>query len=913
MQWARVTATAFLLLLEISALAQANCPLPPAIQSLTAPRNIFSDRQEIDLGDAMAESLAQNIRIIEDDDLTAYLRALGARIVQHLPPSDMKFRFYLIELPEVNAFGIAGGRVYISRKLVALTQSDDELAGVIAHELGHIVTHQFSIVVTRRLKEVLGVTQVTDRADIFDKYHRLMENAGRKPLRATGDDEKNQYSADQVALYAMARAGYAPHAFIDWWDRFQQTQGKIGSWFSDLFNETTPAEHRLREMVKDVSALPAGCADIPPGARTAEFASWQHEVIKYSDVGLKESVPGLLLKQTLALPLRPDISNLHFSPDGKYILAQDEGGIHVLTREPFLVSFFIPAIDVLEAKFSPDSRSVVFHTGALRVESWSMADQKRSWVHELTALHPCLQSELSPDGSLLACLDDELRLSLIEVASGITVASKKSFVELDLFGRMVLFLGSATGTAHLLDMHFSPDGRYFLAGTLSAHFGWDVANRREMSLPESVKHATKESFAFLGPDRIVGIDTSTPAKSPILRFPSGDQIAQVRLGSGVRLRPVARGGYVFVGPLKKEPLGLLNLKTGALPLEFKREAADVFDDVLVSERVTGELALHTVGQLEPLAKLKLPQARLGQLQAAAVSPDLNWMAISNRTRGAAWDVTHNIRTIEMPSFHGAWADSANIFFVDMARFGEMERQIIKLNVAAGTGVVAHKVGDVIGTQHGPYFVKTVGKGNSESGAFMNADLEVQEVRNSQMIWKRHFDHDLPEVSFGSGTVLLTWPLTTAGGRSELQHFPDLKGRGEGTDYISVLRDLKTDAVLSTIRINTNKGSFHLQYAFVVGNWFVASATGNQILTYALSTREQKGHFFGVYPVASATGLLALDSQAGHVKVYDLASSQLRHEYVFPERVAVKSFSSDGERLLVLTANQTIYIVDATAQ
>jgi hypothetical protein len=85
------------------------------------------------------------------------------------------------------------------------------------------------------------------------------------------------------------------------------------------------------------------------------------------------------------------------------------------------------------------------------------------------------------------------------------------------------------------------------------------------------------------------------------------------------------------------------------------------------------------------------------------------------------------------------------------------------------------------------------------------------------------------------------------------------------------------------------------------------------LTYALSTREQKGHFFGAHPVASATGLLALDSQSGHVKVYDLASSQLRQEYAFPDRVALKTFSPDGKRLLLLTANQTAYIVDTTVQ
>jgi hypothetical protein len=50
----------------------------------------------------------------------------------------------------------------------------------------------------------------------------------------------------------MARAGFAPHAYVDLWDRFQQTHGKTGSWFSDLFGSTRPEQRRLREMLKSI-------------------------------------------------------------------------------------------------------------------------------------------------------------------------------------------------------------------------------------------------------------------------------------------------------------------------------------------------------------------------------------------------------------------------------------------------------------------------------------------------------------------------------------------------------------------------------------------------------------------------------------------------------------------------------------
>src|ERR1700746_4002555 len=122
-------------------LSQQSCPEPPAIQASSHDLNMFSDQQEVDLGDAMAESLSRPYPVIVDEALNGYLTALGQRGVQHLPPNHLNFRFYLIELPEVNAFSSAGGRIYVSRKMAAMAQSDDELAGVLAHELGHIVTH----------------------------------------------------------------------------------------------------------------------------------------------------------------------------------------------------------------------------------------------------------------------------------------------------------------------------------------------------------------------------------------------------------------------------------------------------------------------------------------------------------------------------------------------------------------------------------------------------------------------------------------------------------------------------------------------------------------------------------------------------------------------------------------------------
>ena len=929
-----------LLLIAIPLSAEQNCPLPPAIQPQPHEVNIFSDQQEVYLGDAMAESLARKIKIIDDDKLNAYLRTIGDRLVQHLPPNQMTFRFYLVELPQVNAFSIAGGRVYVARKMIALTRNEDELAGVIAHELGHIVTHQTAIQVTAQLREVLSVRQVGDRGDVFEKFHQLLENEARI-TRHVGDQEDKQYVADQVALYAMARAGYAPHAYVDLWDRFQQTHGKTGNWFSNLFGTTKPSERRLGVMLKNFSALPPGCSDIPPTSSSAPFVSWQGEVIAYSGFGTKEALPGLVFKQTLARPLRPDVTNLRFSPDGKYLLAQDEGGIHVLTREPFAVMFYIPAIDARPAHFTPDSQSIVFDNHSLRVESWSVAEQQRTSAHELTVLHSCAQTELSPDGATLSCLTNQLELSLIDVFSGAVLASRQNFLQMNFASSCTLAISFARGgDPHLLTMRFSPDGRYFVASghySGATHFAWDLNTRHEVSLPGSIKQIIRESFVFLSSDRLVGIDPDSPKKSAVVRFPSGERLQQFWLPAGIDLSPATQGDYFFASPLKTQAMGLIDVAKEKVSMGFKHPAADVYNGILATEQVSGKLALHSLAGISdespPLALVSLPQGRLAPLRAAAVSPDFNWMAISHGTRGGIWDVTNNVRTMELTSFHGAWFAPDHTLYVDLSKERDIERAIAWIDPISGGGRLGYKIGDAVARQIGPYLLVSKPRGSkttitldssplsyclqimvgrllgSEIAKVSDEEMELRDVRDGHLVWSRYFPHELPDLSFSSGKVLLRWPLNYVAGREELGKYPDLKNAAADSDYLVEQVDLQSDAVIRKFVIRTNKRSFTVNHTLSEGNWVIATASGNQVFTYSMVSGQEQGHFFGSKPSTSQNGWMALENEAGQLSIYDMANSELKRQYTFADPISFKTFSPDGKRLFVVTASQTAYVLD----
>src|ERR1700736_953454 len=127
---------------------QTRCQAPALPASAREP-NIFNSQQETDLGDAISEQLQRNFKVIYDDAVAAYLQQIGDRLLRQLPPTNLHFQFLLYDQPEANAFALAGGHIYVSRKLVGFVKSEDELAGVLAHEIGHVVTHQTAIDLTR--------------------------------------------------------------------------------------------------------------------------------------------------------------------------------------------------------------------------------------------------------------------------------------------------------------------------------------------------------------------------------------------------------------------------------------------------------------------------------------------------------------------------------------------------------------------------------------------------------------------------------------------------------------------------------------------------------------------------------------------------------------------------------------------
>src|SRR6266566_3200911 len=436
--------------------AQTACPAPAGwVKPVSG--DLFSDEQEVWLGDAMADMIENEYTIVKDPAENAYLEKIGARLLAALSPTKIRFRFVLIDSPEVNGFSLAGGRVYLTRKLVSSAHSEDEIAGVLAHEIGHIVTHQSAAEISEQMHRMLGVTSIGDRADVYEKFRRLMDaRRNDKKRHNDPDSDPNQNQADRVAVYAMAVAGYQPQAYAEFWDRSFFVQGKTGGPLSDLFGQTTPTQKRLRQLRLLVAELPKGCGAAATSA-TAQFHQWQNAVTANQKSAAAETESAAEKTLVLQPPLRMDLQRVRFSRDGKYLFAQDESSIFVLQRDPLQLLFRFDADDAKPAEWSPDSTKIAFYTPKLHVEEWGIAQQKLLSAHEIVVKDDCIQMVLSPDGRTLACVTAgevigmsgriPFNLSLIDIESGQSVFQKNDFFAGDVYSVWLWLIRHEIGMA----------------------------------------------------------------------------------------------------------------------------------------------------------------------------------------------------------------------------------------------------------------------------------------------------------------------------------------------------------------------------------------------------------------------------------------------------------------------------------
>lgn len=963
----------------VSVFSQNPCT-PPEIVFNKDPKNIFSEQQEMYLGDAIAENIEKNFRVITDEAANKYLREIGAKLVKHLPPTNLKFQFFIIDSPELNAFNTAGGRIYVTRKMIAFVRSEAELAGILGHELGHGIVRHIAIDFSKYFKEILGVDRVGDRDDVFRKYNEFIDKQNTKRVKTNRSHEGNQQlEADNIGVFSMIAAGYHPDAFSSAWDRLAETEGKTGSSFSDFFGATRPNEKRLREILNAIKTVPAECLDKLALDSEKQFKEWQSFIITTTSFPKAEKLPSLIAKKSLTPFLRGDIRHFRFSPDGEYIIAQDASGINVLKREPFSFLFRIDADDAKFANFSPDSKFVTFQTFGLRVEKWSIAEKKAVLAQEVFVRGNCWQSALSPDGNALVCYSGLGNLDIIDVATNERILRKAEFYVPSLVEYVTWIFAineNDLKEADVLQMEFSPDGKYFLGGRVfrfntyanfrspnfnqEAFIAFDLQERKEIKVAGDIKNIISMPYTFYSKDSIVGQHRTDPEKSGIFSFPDGKRVEKFFL-SAESFTKAHKGDFLLVRPTTNNPVGVYDLKSKKFVGANKTPALDVYGDLSVSESKDGVVSLFRTipggKEAEEFSSIQLPRNNLGDIKTIAISPDLSWITVSGKSRGAVWSILNGEMKIYIRGFNGSYFGDNGLLFADFPKSENQPRGMGAMSPSNGQAGMLGAIETRNTKQFGKYLVrlqtkkdeleekkrqKQKDKGDDPPDAeesskqrpnfrftsgfltgidikggdfWEDGSLEVYSAMEQSLIWTKTFANEFPRYEFddASGTVSFYWSVLTKSAKEIIKNSPALSARmkslgDKNGDYLVQVLNADNGNIVNETLIETGEGSFRIVKVFASGDWLTMIDSENRVQLYSLSKGETVWRFFGDNAVVNSKKAIAVvENGSGQLSVYSLLNGKKLDELQFPASVVFADFKDDGNKLFVLTANQNYYL------
>jgi hypothetical protein len=872
--------------------------------------NLFTPSQELDLGDAIAEHMQRGIPIVAAPGEIGYLEQLGARLLAHMPPTEIQFRFQIIDIPQANAFVLPGGRVYVSRKIIAFVRSEDELAGILGHEFGHVLARQGSRRMTRVMKSAMGVSAIGDRADVFAQYNRLLDGVAKKRVSGAKYVDE-EVAADQLSIYALARAGYDPEAMIGFFDRLTENKGATGGVVSDFFSLTTPESKRVREMTRTLAGLPAGCRDAKGRPSADAFESWRKRVAELPSVRIVTTLAPL---QPLIPRLRPDIRHVTFSPDGKWVAAQDDSGVQILTVDPFLARFRIPAPDAQKAVFSPDAKEISFLTSTQRVERWELATGKRLRVRDVvTGTAACAQRVLAPGGRWLACRTPANDLRLYDVETSMQVAHKEFDVS-----PMAQLLMTIQGAANrdeefrLLLFAFSPDGKYFLASprggtSLEAPWAYDLEARANLPLPGPLKATLPGGFAFLGPDRVAAVKPGDPNKSAIFRWPGGEVEQRVAIPN-VWIEGATRGDYLILRPFQEHAAAVMDVGKSMVIKAGRTPALDIFGAWYVAERGTGELGLYSIDKSEPKAVAILPEGDLGRLRASAISPDLRRVVISTGTRSGLWKLGGEEQPALMRGLDGAAFVNNDEVVVDLPKFQKEERRIVTVNLATRKAVEPWTVPEAKQLRfRGTVLVERelVGEGPKR-----RVLLKALDSRTRGTLWETALEPEARETFVTEDAVVSVFVVESKFAKQVLRD-PAVRerlfgGRKPAGRILQVLA-ARTGKELGMVAVE--EPALRIQTIAVRGDGVFISDAQNRVHVYDLATGQTRGRVFGRAVALDAAGArLCVENEAGDVRVHETRQMAELGRWQLDGLTLTGRFDETGKRLLLLSARQSVYLL-----
>src|SRR5262250_1922880 len=215
----------------------------------------FSLEKEMALGKSLAQEVEKSSKLIDDPIVTEYVNRVGQNLVRN---SDAKvpFTIKVIDSDEVNAFALPGGFFYVNSGLILRAQEEDELAGVMAHEISHVTARHGTKQATKAELIQLGAMA----AMIFVPYgwagYGIYEGMNLAiPLTFLKFSRDAEREADFLGIQYMYKAGYDPNAYVTFFERIQADEKRRPGSIPKVFSTHPPTPERIADAQKEIARI----------------------------------------------------------------------------------------------------------------------------------------------------------------------------------------------------------------------------------------------------------------------------------------------------------------------------------------------------------------------------------------------------------------------------------------------------------------------------------------------------------------------------------------------------------------------------------------------------------------------------------------------------------------------------------
>ena len=236
----------------------------------------LDEKDEIAAGREVAGRMLGAAPLVADAELQAYVNRVGRWVASQTERPDLPWHFGVLDSPAINAFAAPGGYVLVTRGLYEILDNEAQLAGVLGHEIGHIV-RRHHITVMQKSAAISAGAQLAQARDRSFLVSNLIGTGAE--VFARGLDKSAEFEADQIGIVLAARAGYSPYGLIEMLHKLAARGSEDGA-LALLFKTHPHPNERLSELASAlaprVAALPSGkepgirqvSADAPPPAAT---------------------------------------------------------------------------------------------------------------------------------------------------------------------------------------------------------------------------------------------------------------------------------------------------------------------------------------------------------------------------------------------------------------------------------------------------------------------------------------------------------------------------------------------------------------------------------------------------------------------------------------------------------------------